>query len=541
MQAQREVGRDNEKTVFDDAYEIFLDFGTRSPDGEIVFFQYLGNVAGSKYDVMFEPTVGNSRPGWESGWRPKNRVTPDGKFWEMELAIPRASVYQNEPLKDGQVVRGLFVRDFKRPWEQNNIGGSGSFSAPDSHCKFILSKQAPAIHLLSVANVPDLKFGALLSVSHFTKPLKWTLMADGSPTQSGVLPETGQIAGPGTDAISPGEGFYRLKVTSDDEKTTWLDWCSHKKFGDLSATTQPVTETGKEASLNLTFNPVFNYVRVQGDFINYDARADIKRFTASIRNSSGKSLAEQELALDPLSYVHGLLKLGNAPAGSYITQLIGFGGDGKEVFRKTTPFEKKDLAKTYPWWNTKVGNIERVIAPWTPMKHEGNRVDVWGRSMQVGVAGLPAQFVSQKQDMLAAPAMLVAETANGVIDATSSAASGSGIKVESASDHRVLISSTAKLGDTIDIASTVTTEFDGMYKVQLTLTPKSPTDVKSLKVIVPVKTQFAEFQHSCGEGIRYGFSYGYLPKDKHGRAMGFQASRWPADVGRLLYSLCVDG
>ena len=524
MQAQREVGRDNEKTVFDDAYEIFLDFGTRSPDGEIVFFQYLGNVAGSKYDVMFEPTVGNSRPGWESGWRPKNRVTPDGKFWEMEIAIPRASVYQNEPLKDGQVVRGLFVRDFKRPWEQNNIGGSGSFSAPDSHCKFVLSKNAPAIHLLGVDDIALKKFGALFTISDWTKPLKWTLSSDGGPTSTGVLPETGHDtgheAGPGLDAIAPGDGFYRLKVTSEDEKTTWLDWCSRKKFGDLSSTTQPVTESGKEAALNLTFNPVFNYVRVQGDFINYDARSDIKRFTASILNSAGKSLAEQELALDPLSYVHGLLKLGNAPAGNYTAQLVGFGGDGKEVFRKATPFEKKDLAKVYPWWNTKVGNIERVIAPWTPMKfdgkHEPNKVDVWGRSMQVGVAGLPAQFTSQKQDMLASPAMLVAETGGGTIAASNASSTGSGFKTESASDHRIVISSAAKLGDTVDIASTVTSEFDGMYKVQLTLTPKSPTDLKSLKVIVPVKPQFAEFQHTCGEGIRYGFSYGYLPTDKRG-------------------------
>ena len=71
MQANREASRDNAKTVFDDSYEIWLNFGTRSPDGEIVFFQYLGNAAGAKYDVMFEPTVGNSRPGWESGWRPR--------------------------------------------------------------------------------------------------------------------------------------------------------------------------------------------------------------------------------------------------------------------------------------------------------------------------------------------------------------------------------------------------------------------------------------------------------------------------------------
>ena len=70
IQANRQLGRDNSKTVFDDSYEIWLNFNTTSPSGEQVFFQYLGNAAGSKYDVMFEPTVGNSRPGWESEQRP---------------------------------------------------------------------------------------------------------------------------------------------------------------------------------------------------------------------------------------------------------------------------------------------------------------------------------------------------------------------------------------------------------------------------------------------------------------------------------------
>ena len=130
VQANRVVGRDNSKTVFDDSYEIWLNFNTTSPTGEQVFFQYLGNVAGSKYDVMFEPTVGNSRPGWESGWKPVSRITPDGKFWEMEVTIPRQSVYRNEPFADGTQIQGLFVRNFKRPWEQNSVGGSGSFSAP---------------------------------------------------------------------------------------------------------------------------------------------------------------------------------------------------------------------------------------------------------------------------------------------------------------------------------------------------------------------------------------------------------------------------
>jgi hypothetical protein len=512
MQAQREIGRDNVKTVFDDAYEIFLDFGTHSPDGEIVFFQYLGNSAGAKYDVMFEPTVGNSRPGWESGWQPQNRITPDGKFWEMEVAIPRQSVYQNEPLSDGKVLRGLLVRDFKRPWEQNNVGGSGSFSAPDSFCKFILSKSAPAIHLLGIADAANQTLGASLSCDHANEPLKWSFASDGGIRKEGTLTADGSPSGPGLDLDRPGDGYYRIKVTSDDAKTTWLDWASHRKFGDMSATSQSVVDAGDHAELNLTFNPVANYVRVEGDFINYDRRAGIKRFEAAIVDSSGNSLAKQALALDNLSYVHGLLKLGDAPAGSYSAELVGYDSDGKDVFRKTTPFEKKDLAKEYPWWNTKIGNIERVIAPWTPMKHDANRIGVWGREMTVGASGLPAQIVSQKMELLVSPATLVLQTPEGVATATDISAPST----EMNTDYRVVVNSTSHLGDSINVTSKVTSEFDGMYKVQLTLTPTHSATVQSLKVVVPVRSEFAQYEHACGEGIRYGFSYGYLPADKRG-------------------------
>jgi len=137
MQAHRQRDRDDSKVVFDDSYEIWLNAATHSPDGEPVYFQFLGNAAGAKYDVMFEPAVGNSRPGWESGWKPVNRITPDGQFWEMEVAIPRQSIYCTSPFADGTELHGLLIRNFKEPWEQNSVGGSGSFSVGETHCRFV--------------------------------------------------------------------------------------------------------------------------------------------------------------------------------------------------------------------------------------------------------------------------------------------------------------------------------------------------------------------------------------------------------------------
>ena len=68
----------------------------------------------------------------------------------------------------------------------------------------------------------------------------------------------------------------------------------------------------------------------------------------------------------------------------------------------------------------------------------------------------------------------------------------------------------------IDVSSKVTTEFDGMYKVELTLTPRGSVNVNSLKLVVPLRNEAADYLHACGEGIRYGFDDRFLPKGKTG-------------------------
>ena len=127
---QLAVGADTDtdvNVVFDDSYELWFDLDTKSPDGQPVYFQYLANFAGARWDVMNEPAVGNSRLGWTAGWKPVSRITKAGA-WEMEVVIPRASLLRDQPFSDGATLRALFTRNFKRPWEQNSITGTGNFT-----------------------------------------------------------------------------------------------------------------------------------------------------------------------------------------------------------------------------------------------------------------------------------------------------------------------------------------------------------------------------------------------------------------------------
>ena len=514
IRAERRMDKDY-NVVYDDSYEIYLDAATNSPDGQPIYFQFLSNFAGSRWDVMHEPAVGNFRLGWTSDWQPKNRINENGD-WEMEVAIPRVSIYHNAPFKDGETLRGLVARNFKRPWEQNSVEGASSFSVRDTYSKWRLSKGAPAIALLDVADASAGTLGLKISASTggadaATAPLKWMFESDGGVKKSGELAPGATVSQLDLDKPGAGDkpGSYRIRVTQG--ATTLLDWSALRQFSKPEEVTAPLDDRGDVADVALRFNPVHDYLRISGDFINYDDRARIATTKVSVADAEGKTIAEKDLKLDALAYVQGVLQLPQLKPGAYKTTLTAFDAAGKEVLTREQPFEKTDLTK-YAWWNTKRGNIERVIAPWTPVQYQEGRFDVWGRGFRSGHAGLPEQIVTQGKLLLARPMHLVATMSDG----TTVVSKPSPLEVVSRAENRVVAQSQSALGD-IAVKTRVTVEFDGMYKVEMTLDPKRAVEIKSLKVVMPLRNEVANYIHAAGEGIRSGYEFSFLDKTKTGQ------------------------
>ncbi|MCX7933697.1 MAG: DUF6067 family protein, partial [Planctomycetota bacterium] len=516
IQALRNRERDI-NVVFDDSYEIWLDMNTIDPKtGLVAFFQFLSNFDATRLDVVHQPSVGNSSIAWTAGWQPKNRITPDGKAWEMEVAVPRASIYKNEPLADGLRFRCLLARNYKRPWEQNSIEGCSCFTSVEAWSRFVLSKTAPGIHLLAVADPAAQTFGVRLAAfGQQEGKILWAFAADSGAKKEGEIAlQKGALApGPSElDLEKPGEGGYRIQVLAADGKTMLLDWAAKRAFGDLKALAQKIEDKGDQVSLSLEFNPVRSYVRVTGDFINYDNRAAIDRCDIAVLDAAGKALGELALKIDANAYVKGVLKLPALAVGEYKTRLVCRAKDGKEILAREEKFAKKDEAKEFPWWKTQVGNIERVIDPWTPMTLKADEIGVWGRTLKVGAAGLPAQVISQGQPLLASPCRLELVLADG----KTLAATAAGVKPQSQAEHRVVMAAAGAIGD-LQVKSVVTAEFDGMYKIDLTLAPAEPIEIKALRVVVPLRNEVAEYLHAAGEGIRTGFDYAFISADKKGR------------------------
>ncbi len=525
--------------VFDDSYEIFLDVGTRTEDGQPCFFQFLANFAGARYDVLHLPAVGNSRIGWSSGWEPVNRLTDDN-VWEWEMAIPRASLFLDGPFEDGQELTLLIARNFKRPWEQNSIEGTSSFTVLDSHSRCVLSRTAPAVHLDAVGDPASGAFGFRLGAwSKEPAALRWTLEAEGA-ARSGMLDLPGGAAVAGPDdpaAVPPGEGLYRITVTTADGGAVLADWASLRELD--SAKVEPrLDDRGDEVGLKLVFNPVRDYLRVAGDFINYDARGTLAAFRASVVDADGRELAAADLALDDLAYVEGLLPLPGLPSGEYTARLVARDADGRVALERESTFSKKDPAEAFTWWETPHGDIERVIDPWTPVRASDTSVAVWGREVRLGAAGLPEQVVSQGRRLLAGPVRLEAEAPGG----TAAPAEPVSLRRVASAEHRAVHAAGATLGG-LQVRSTVTTEFDGMLRYELTLDPgPEPVEVGALRLVVPFDPSQADAFHAAGRGIRYGFDYGAIPKEGEGRLWDCRkVSGNPMAVGSFVPYVYVGG
>lgn len=507
----RNRGKDLD-VIFDDCYEIWVSVDATDPlTGQLhCDTQFLANFSGARCDVLNQPDIGNSRTSsYDTDWEPKNRINEKNE-WEIEVVIPRSSLgITKGPFHDGQHFRALFARNYKRPWEQNSFGGTTSFSIIETHADLLMSKSAPALHLLSVGDATRGKIGLHLAAQGQTDTnIRWKYISDAvtkdgeATVKKGILADVVNIA----DLDVPGPGNAHFTVTGADGAVL-LDWSTLRAFAPVP--TQVINDTGDRVELKVTFNPEKDYARVYGDFINYDNRDAVKEIVITVNDAQGKEIKRADTSLDAFAYANALLQFDKLAPGKYTTRIDCKDAVGKVIISQDNTFAKEDLAAKYPWWQTKRGNIERVIAPWTPVTFTNTTFGIWGRNMEIGPAGLPLRITTQGQQILAAPGRLVITTASG----KQIAASGVKTRTLFDTDYRKTVQVDSTLGD-IAVRSEVRVEFDGMYKVSMTLTPKQATPVKALRIILPYTEAMAEYIHACTTEIRSGYWYGFTPQGK---------------------------
>jgi len=185
---------------------------------------------------------------------------------------------------------------------------------------------------------------------------------------------------------------------------------------------------------------------------------------ALTKPEGGPTVATAEFR-DILRRRRGSIVLRNAqvPPASYPLTAAIISPDGKEVAAVTGPFEKPAPP---PWLGTTLGRSERVLPPWSPLRVQGSEVRCWGRAYDFGDHLLPVSINTGAQ-VLARAVRLMARV--GGKDVAWDPVRSAFTQVRDAVVERVARTSSPALRAT----ARTTVEYDGMMRVELTLTPRA--------------------------------------------------------------------
>jgi len=185
--------------------------------------------------------------------------------------------------------------------------------------------------------------------------------------------------------------------------------------------------------------------------------------------------------------------------GSYRVEFTFLDGAGEVVDHMTFPHERPRP----PWLGNTLGIHDKVLPGWTPIEVAGGTLSLWGREIALAGNGLPKSIVSQGEDMLASPVSVTLKAGGANVELKAAADAP---EVESASEAAVVTRGKAS-GGGWDLGTRITTEFDGMMKVEMTLSGEGALD--ALTVELPLKTEHVEYMGFWTGARNFRASTGY--------------------------------
>jgi hypothetical protein len=182
------------------------------------------------------------------------------------------------------------------------------------------------------------------------------------------------------------------------------------------------------------------------------------------------------------------MDLADLAPGKYLVKSEALAPDGKVLGSAEAEYEQ--FARP-DWWKSDAGLDHSVPWPWTPVTTDGQTVKVWGREYRHGQGALPRQVASRGTAMLAGPVTFPLTVGGKTLDLATLPAR----TTSRASDAAVRLSEGAVGGVAARLQST--TEFDGLQRYDLTLTPKQASEVAGLTLEIPLKRECATLLLPC--------------------------------------------
>ncbi len=490
------------------------------PGGIPEYYQWIGNARGAYWDSHFMPTIGQAISGWNGHWQYRTSVTDT--TWISELSVPLTDFVDVADIKDGLEIGLEFARDGGfRPQSY-----TCSFHNIAAHARIVFKDDAPALWAKSFGDFPGQKFNPVLEIRSPDRDADVTglfeVLADRPNPKTGEWPvlktETKQAqiakgakADIGVDIPLEKNQVGRARITlkEKDGSILFLRAYSFEAKPLEPAEFKPVKVKPLETSGY--WAPSYGKVHVLADIyeLKHPGKVIVK---IDVFGPDQKKLGSG--IVTDFNFGGGSANIdlqGAMKAGTYTVRSVAVDDSGKELAKDEFTYERK----IYDWENSKLGYSDEVITPWMPVKAAKDSVEVWGRKYRFGPLGLPAAIEStqpeptrgaQTRPLLSRPVELSAVSNGQPLPFT-----GSGTSLVEGKPTGATYAASGK-GGTLLYTMTGQMDFDGYYRIDLSIRPTTPTTLENVSIDVPMPSEIVHLLHSVGEQMRANHTSTALPE-----------------------------
>ena len=250
------------------------------------------------------------------------------------------------------------------------------------------------------------------------------------------------------------------------------------------------------AALRTAYRLSDHSVQVYADLSSYAEAAPVEVHLVVREKSGRESSSQKHTVANPEQLLHSSIRMDRPlDDGIYQVEMTANGNTS------TTSFQR--VKET--WEDNRIGISDQVPDPWTPMEVKGGAVSCWGREYTFTGLGLPRSVPTLQpepshgpgvRDVLGGPVSVVAEAKGRPLLWTDGKSRITGQK-----ETEVVVTGSAEAPGLI---ATVKgrLEYDGLYKVHLTITPTEQMAFDSIRLEVPVPDDLALLFNASAANMR---------------------------------------
>ena len=506
-----------DQLVWDDSVEIWVDPWPGEDTG--VSFQMMFNAKG--VDGYTAHTRGKARTEDYYDWSGNCRTAHfrvDGA-WQALVEAPLASFCPDRPVTKGKW--GINIcRNWKDPWAFSSLGNRGY--APADDIIFAFSPDAAALHVRHETDPFTSTLHAILRVDNpcaFERRLsgQFYLLRDKMPEATSQedmkIPPGGhrEVVFRLEDTVS--DHFELFAMVRDEEGTI-----VYSRFYRWSPDAEPRWESQQHPAPPLDFRfayyPSRNRLRVQADATALDKGARLERMDFAVREVDSTGVAVAAFSLGAFDFRDGL-----AETSIDLPPLRGkyeIAAEGKGEGVTAEPIIKHFERNVFPWEKEGLGTSRKVYPPFTPIRVEGRSLHTVLKEYVLGDSGLLDVVRTDDQQRLGFQDILAgAMTYTAVVDGLDVFPEACRLRITEAADDRAAGVAAFRLGS-IEAVNAWSLEYDGMFKVELTLTPSSSSAPRldRLELDIPLHADRARFMHAMVDGLRNSIFTAEVPEGR---------------------------